>query len=432
MPNSTRTKYFLFISFPLLLSTLGLANEAKPSKELIELSNSIMERQVTGGATMHGGVEPLLWSSSRYLLEGPTHARFVRALDAFNALPADKMEAIPPLHRALVQRQLWMVFDWLHRRHRRTPEAIGDGFQKKVMTALKKAALSKQQIASLPNPYEITVKAKRYPIHNNSEKAFEPYLPDDLFAEKGPWVALDPNAEGAATPEIHGDDQDWRTAFTILVALPGGREKTLSYLQKLQKFTPPFDTGRGGKIHPDTPQFPKGTRWALVRRGLLISNEREIVSSPLVESVQLRTFHSVLPRDDPKFPKPIYWTHGVVVAQLDVDSAQALTGAAPILHALPELSKKPQPFPSRGHEDPFPDLNKARVPTTGLVDCASCHGRHGIHSIASRNLLFRASVKVTPVFRVGTPSQSHNFAIKRKKQHPSWNKLQESWKTTKG
>lgn len=421
------TRAFLFSLMSLPAS--GLAKEANPSKELIELSYSMMERQVTGGKPMHGGLEPLLWSSSRYLLEGPTLTRFVRALDSFNDLSAEKLQAIPPLHRALVQRQLWMIFDWGHSQHRGPTKPVDQQLQSKVVTAMEKAALSKQQIADLPNPYQTTIEAKRFPTHNNAPKPFVPYLPDDLFSETGPWIALDPTPEGATSPEIHGHDQDWRTSFTILVALPGGREKTKGYLQKLQQFNPPFDPGRGGgRIHPDTPPFPQGTRWALVRRALFISKDREIVSSPLIESVQLRTFHSILPRDDPKFPKAIYWTHGVVLAQLDLDAAQALREEIPLLHALPETTNKPQPFPSRGHDDPFPDLKKASFVRKGLNDCASCHGQPGIHSIASRNLLFRPRVKKTPVFHIGVPAHSHQFAIKNKKTVPSWKELEKRWR----
>lgn len=429
MQRATIFRRTVLLTLPFILSTGSLAEEKRSPEEVIELSASIMERQVTGGKTMHGGVEPLLWNSSRYLFEGASHDRFVHALDAFNALSDAQVDSISPAHRAVLQRQLWTVSDWLVSKYRRPPTPIDEGFERKVVGALKKAALSKEQIAKLSNPYLNTVKAKRFPTHYDPKQPFKPYLPGDLFAEKGPWVSLDPDFEGAASAQIHSDDQDWRTAFTIFVSLPGGRDATLGYVKELEEFDLPFDTGRGGKVHPKTPQFPKGTRWALVRRALLITKKGEVVCSPLVEGIELRTYHSLLGRHDPSYPKgsPYRETAGGAVAKFDLDSAQFLTGADSLLRALPKESPMPRPFPSRGSHDPFPDLSKARFPTGGLSGCADCHGGPGIQSIASRNLLFRARVKKTPIFRSGTPSQSHNLTIKMKAKTPSWKALREKW-----
>ncbi len=418
---------FVCFASLLTLSAASLAEEKKQKKsspEVIELSASIMEREATDGKKVVGGVDPLLWWSSRYLLEGPSHTRFVRALDAFNALTDAQVDAIPPLHRAVLQRQLWFVFDWFVGKYRRPAEPIDDGLKKKVVAALKKAALSKEQIATLPNPYETTAKSKRYPSDYDPEQLFEPFLPSDLFAEKGSWICLNPDFEEAAFAEIHGEDQMWRAAFTIFVSLPGGREATQGYLQKLEEFKLPFDTGRGGQMHPKTPQFPEGTRWALVRRGLLITSKGEIVSSPLVEGVQLRAFHLILPSFNPEKPEQ----SGIAVAKLNLHAVQVLAGADPILRALPGETNMPDLLGTRGHDDPFPDLAKSNVPTEGLRGCSSCHSRRpGIHSVVSRNLLFRVHVKATPLFRTGNPSQSHKFAIKKKTKSPSWKALRECW-----
>ena len=429
MPRASIIQRYMLLSLPLILSVRSFAEEKPSSQEIIELSASIMVRQTTDGKKVDGGVDPLLWWTSRYLLEGPSHARFVRALDVFNALPDAQVDVLPPLHRAVLQRHLWTVFDWFVSSSRHPPTPVDDGLKGKVVAALKKAALSRVQISTLPDPYQTTVIAKRFNPHYDSEKPFKPYLPTDLFAEDGSWICINSDFEGAASAQVHGEDQQWRTAFTIFVSLPGGREATRGYLRKLEAFKLPFVSRGGGKVHPKTPKFPKGTRWALVRRALLITNKGEVVSSPLIESVQLRTYHLILARNDPDFPKgsPYMTLGGAAFAELNLNSTQVLTGADPVLRALPEETGKPKPFSTRGHEDPFPDLSKARFHTEGLFDCASCHGGPGIHSVASRNLLFRPRVKVAPIFRPGIPSQSHNFAIKMKTKNPSWKELRGSW-----
>src|SRR5437762_14328720 len=57
-------------------------------------------------------VDPLLWIESKYLLTGPTHDTVVRLLREFVDTHGEKLIE-DPLKRALLQRDLWMVFDWL-------------------------------------------------------------------------------------------------------------------------------------------------------------------------------------------------------------------------------------------------------------------------------------------------------------------------------
>jgi len=92
-------------------------------------------------------VDPLLWSSSTYLLTGPSHDAFVRALDEFVRSGGERLSA-DPLKRALLQRDLWTVFDWLERRGGNAARGQDD-LRRPLARAIGRLALTRQQIQAL-------------------------------------------------------------------------------------------------------------------------------------------------------------------------------------------------------------------------------------------------------------------------------------------
>jgi hypothetical protein len=71
---------------------------------------------------------------------------------------------------------------------------------------------------------------------------------------------------------VHSRFFNWRSAFIGFIRLPGGRKNTLAYLDKLNRSV----------------GFPAGTQFALVEQAFLISDEGELVLSPLIPDIQLR------------------------------------------------------------------------------------------------------------------------------------------------
>src|SRR3954462_6154220 len=59
-------------------------------------------------------VDPLLWSETRHLLTGDSHARALALLDEFLASNAESLVR-DPLKRAVFQNDLWAIFEWLPR-----------------------------------------------------------------------------------------------------------------------------------------------------------------------------------------------------------------------------------------------------------------------------------------------------------------------------
>src|ERR1039457_118469 len=58
-------------------------------------------------------LDPLLWLDTKHLRVGPSYQQFIGMLDELSAGGWDAREQ-SPLKRALLQRDLWGVFDWLN------------------------------------------------------------------------------------------------------------------------------------------------------------------------------------------------------------------------------------------------------------------------------------------------------------------------------
>ncbi len=169
-----------------------------------------------------------------------------------------------------------------------------------------------------------------------------------------------------------------RSRFEVLLRLPGGRETTLAWLERLRALPDPL-TGEADERHfrADLPLLPPGTEVALVRRALAISAQGELLASDLVESVQLRRFLV----DDPsgRSERPSFdLSKAQELAEFRIDRSGA--------HALRALGADEYDFNDFGRhgEDPFEgDQRSWSWLKPGLVTCAGCHAQPGIYSVNS-------------------------------------------------
>ncbi len=174
---------------------------------------------------IYGGdrLEPLLWSNSRYLLEGKAADRAAAVLEEFLR---DKGELLidDPLKRAVLQRDLWLVANWLAGK----PD---DDARKRLGPLLAKVirrlALTPEQIAKLPDNYAAAVASKQYADGFNAVKPERPYLPADIFTTDGPWVCVGPT-DGPTAP-LHlregGGNPFTNSVFLMFLKLPNGRDE---------------------------------------------------------------------------------------------------------------------------------------------------------------------------------------------------------------
>ncbi len=100
-------------------------------------------------------LDPLLWDSTKRHLSGESHDRAIRVLDEFLRIHAERL--IPdPLKRAILQRDLWAVFDWAAG----APEP--KSLQVKLAQVIRRLALSDNEIRSLPDNYRYAGTARGF------------------------------------------------------------------------------------------------------------------------------------------------------------------------------------------------------------------------------------------------------------------------------
>ena len=233
-------------------------------------------RRTTAAGQEYGAneLDPLLWQDTTHLLEENSHRPAVRVLDEFLASSAESLIR-DPLHRAMFQRDLWAVFDWLAAQAQPFP-AQRWALKSRLAQIIKRVALSKEEILSLPDNYVLAIESSMYPSEFQAGSPKEAFLPADLFHPQSAWVPL--GREGGPTAMTHTEAFPFfgRSAFLVFVRSPAGRQATLDFIESLKTESNPF-TAIGSDV-------------ALVRCMLLIDDQGEMVLSPLVETIQLRHF----------------------------------------------------------------------------------------------------------------------------------------------
>ncbi|MEM7383545.1 MAG: hypothetical protein AAF514_01245 [Verrucomicrobiota bacterium] len=327
----------------------------------------------------------------------------------------------PPVKRALLQRKLWELFDWSAAliprdwdERTQVDEASHRALQIDLAKGIERLALSRKEITNLPNPYQLTLKGNETPDQCQPDEPFASYLPRQLFNPDSPWVELN-RPRHLLVARFHSESSNWRSAFHVLIEVAGGRGKTLDYLKRLNAFEAQWVTKEpdatlrhrvlpNGGIHdvsafvnPETPQFPPMTRFALVERALLIDQKGQLVSSPLILNVQLRTYLQV----DPAKP-----SHAVAEWVLSGDQ----TKLRPL--TMDDLTE------SHGHQHPR------------LRTCFTCHSGWGIHSVNTRSQLFEPRTVMVPKLEACRDDEEvPNASIQAKRRAYSWGLLQGLWRS---
>ena len=250
-------------------------------------------------------VDPLLWpSTSVFLLQGKSQTKAIGLLDQFITKEGAKLIK-DPVKRAVMQHDLWAVFDWTANTFNPLPfggqvdpkkhgtdklNNARKALRQRLAKAITSLALNKREVASLPNNYARAIEAKTFPVQFEEKNPLQPLLPADLLKTDGPWVCVRGALNGPSAP-VHMQYYRGRSPFLVFLKLPGGRATTLDYLRRLNKHSSkalqPEDWDK------NLPLFPKGTAVALVRQMTVINQLGEMASTPLVQSVQLRVYRKV-------------------------------------------------------------------------------------------------------------------------------------------
>jgi hypothetical protein len=415
-------KLFVFIlasSFA-LQSPHPLLYGPNPSEILNRLHQALLVRQFHDRTLGNDELDPLLWRDSRYLLLKPAFDNAISVLDEFlksnTPAPADLVQ------RAVLQSDLWAVFDW-------AAEGTNDSDERRALqTRLAKAihilSLHSNQIALLPDNYADAVSSHAFASEYRADNPRMPFLPPDLCDIDGPWVEVSVSG-GGLTAAVHAGDFGDRSVFRVFIRLPEGRRATLDYLDRLGKFPrlwEPISPGRGSnarfQMSGDVPQFPPGTAVALVRQMIVIDDQQNLTPTKLTQSVQLRVYRRIGGTDfagpDPNAIKEFqdFFEFKLTRERLFLFE----TGG---LHAVTAQETEFPVFQTHG--DDMLEMDSV-VPSVILNSCTSCHFRPGVQSLLS--LSGKSRSRPTLVLKT---SDEALRAIEAKRSQQSWQLLTDLW-----
>ena len=333
--------------------------------------------------------------------EGKAHDELKAILDEFNQA-REVSENMPPLQHAVMQRDLLAGF-FSAIAGSEIPE--DQPLRKAWAQAIQMVALTRDQILQLPDTYAAASAAP------NAISTYDPahpaaYLPKDLLADNGPWLALR-SKEGARTPiaRMHFHALMGLSAFEVRMRHPEGRKAGIAYLKDLEDMKNP------GYNEALTPQFPAGTQWALLRRAILADDQGRPVVSPIVESVQVRIFRDITPGGYGEIEeKQFSFEWEMPPTQLLSKFAFRSTTAADLPNSF---------FLQQTGVIVSPDAGSL------TIHCAVCHAASGIHAINSRELPFGSNKpNQPPVFVPTTNAEIAADAMSQASALPTWIILQ--------
>jgi hypothetical protein len=341
-------------------------------------------------------LDPLLWLDTTHLLTGSSHRQAVQVLDEFLSTRAESLIQ-DSLKRAMFQRDLWAVFDWLASQAEPYPSKR-EVLKVRLATMIRRVALSKEEILSLPDNYVLAVEARIYPAGVQVDQPEKAFLPSDLLQPGSAWAPI--GREGGPAAMTHTESIPFfgRSVFLVFMRSPDGHAATLDFIESLNT--------------DSNPVTAIGTEVALVRRMLLIDDQGELVLSPLVETVQIRHF------------SPAQMFH-----EFELDRPRLFEGIAGGLIPQDDLFML---FMGHGDvfENPVPEL-QASIPEI----CKACHfegssipDSGNTQSIISYSRQpFSLPGNIRPILFATSLEAEAQTVIEWKRDHETWKSLERLW-----
>ncbi|MCE9526110.1 MAG: hypothetical protein K8R36_08655 [Planctomycetales bacterium] len=388
----------------------------------------------------HDRLDPYLWRETKHLLEGDSHKLAIAVLDEFLSAHGENQEK-EPLKRAMLQRDLWAVFDWTTEGSEKKHAESSRALQTRLAKVIQRLALTPEQIKGLPDNYAAAVAAKSFAEKHDPDHPESPFLPPDLLQKDGLWVEVVIDNSSAVTASRHVLDFGARSAFRVFLRLPAGRKETLAYLKSLNDFPRRWLAGEDQKgdllrLNWELPQFPVGTEVALVRQMLLINKDGELAPSSLTESVQLRVFRAI-----PKLEPGQDPLQGKVRVRGDPDTQDSyefilgrlelFAGKNGGLRAIRRDEKdfrtqllvlNNDEFESPGNDDFEKHMGQT------MRSCLGCHDRPGIFSVQSyTGDNYPRPRYYLPFLSNGDGDEQAHLSAQKKREQFSWGLLRGLW-----
>jgi hypothetical protein len=412
--------------------TTGLFN-SDPLHVSNQLYRQLHVRTDPGGKEYgFDALDPLLSLETNYLLSGESHSRALVLADKFLRTHAER-QISDPAKRAILQRDLWAVFDWADQPAR--GDLAHQGKRRELMARLapiiRRLALSPEELAALPDTYAFTLKNHEFPEKYDPANPDQAFLPPDLFDPNGPWVCLGAPNHGLAAP-AHDSSFTARSVFFVFARLPGGHDATLAYFKQLAEMKIPLfvnmqEPGWPQAMdvwNPAVPQFPVGTEFVLVRKMVLPDRDRQLRLTAVTENVQIRHYTDI-PRVNPMASRDVALAQSFQEAS-EVELSRTLLFSK--LHSgLRAVSASDDSFVMLpAMQQGFDSFEDPRIPNrhfSPLAACKHCHLGPGIQSMMSFSSRGIPSEGPVPSTRLAetTPSEETEKVME-------WAQTQEKWK----
>ncbi len=407
------------------------------------LNETLFERTAQDGKKYGlDELDILYWNETKNLLAGVSHQQALAILDEFINTHGEKLIR-DPLKHALLQRDLWELFDWTASPWPSAPCASErKELQKRLAVLIRRLALTTNEIASLPDNYSMQAETEKLPD-----------LPRGLFQTNGDWVNLapDPNGFEEIAP-IHDHSSGGRSAFLVMLHLPGGRQAAISYLDKLHLFEPKWiyatnmvsppnaDSPQGTfkltlELNPKLPEFPTNTEWTIVRRMSVIDTDGNIQPTRIVESIQLRRYFTftrptmlMITNDNGSFAPIDVLPQDLYEFQMNRRQNGALREVAKdekdflFVHFM---GMGIDPFQWKSSEPQVPDSSTFKGAV--LQSCQTCHSAIGIYSVNVYAGIFHQRSIDRPELFDFNANREMEASINWKREQYSWGLLQGLW-----
>jgi len=393
--------------------------------------------------------------SREVFLSGPGNTETVALLGEF-VKSGPRPEVMSTLQRAVMQRDLLAIFHLVAGSDAVSePRNPGKGWTAPerdlgaaLAQAIRHVALSAEQIQKLPDNFTQAASVPEALTAYDRAKP-GPFLPKDLLADEGPWIALGTNGKtNGSVAGFHFEQFHGRTSFEVRMSHPGGRAAGEAYLKALAGMPKPWlmdkpagldpmlERSRAPWPNPATPQFPIGTMWALVRRSMLVDAGGHVVVAPIVENVQIRVYRA-LSRKEALESTEFQAQIKILEQEKREDDMDELLAQRYQTAFEWELQRTlllgKGGFHLTGPEDlPYSRFLRPLRPMPVSEFCAQCHSAPGIHSVNSRARLFGEQLARPPEFAPTTREDLDRNTVYGARQLPGLVLLEWLWQDQSG
>lgn len=371
----------------------------------------------------------LYWYRTTNLLAGVSHQRALSVLDEFINQHGERL-IDDPLKKALLQRDLWALFDWAAAPLSSTHKIERMDLLKRLAIVIRRLELTTNEIASLPDNYALAIK------NHLSD------LPAGLFSTNGIWINISAGNVERIAP-AHTMFFGGRSVFSVWFHDANGRQAGLNYLKQLDAFKPMFiyvtnrDSQSQFELDPNLPQFSINSQWALARCLCLIDTDGRIQPTHVVESIQTRTYRGL---GQPDFVMTTNQNGRVVpeeVPRQRFNEFRMTRDSQASLISIPQEGREFNKVPFMIGIDPFeyhfqPETNNGPTEYRSIVlrSCMECHSGPGICSVNSftRFLSFSYPPPGETTHLMESPPEHENeVTVDWKQQQFDWGLLQGLW-----